>query len=74
MAAATRAAPLCAGKRPRRSPSPRPSPRPRPLREEGADNAAGMQPASRADQTLSTKGVWSLPPAASSGAQEYPAT
>lgn len=41
VAAATRAAPLSAGKRPRLSPSPRPSPRPRPPRREGAAREAG---------------------------------
>ena len=53
---------------------PAPPPAPGAPREEGAGSAAGMEQASRADQTLSTKGVWSLPPAASSGAQEHPAT
>lgn len=45
-----------------------------PLREEGADNAAGMQPASRADQTLSTKasGVYRQPPPAGAGISRDP--
>lgn len=67
--AATGAAPLCA-----RKPSPWPCPRPRPPLEEGAVNGARTERASGADQTLSTKGVRSLSPAASRGAQEYPAT
>lgn len=41
VAAATRAAPLCVGKRPRLSPSPRPSPCPRSPRKEGAAKEAG---------------------------------
>lgn len=73
VAAATRAAPLCAGKRPRLSPSPGPSPCPRSPREEGAAGEAGTERARRAEQTLSTKGVRSLSAAASRGAQEQAA-
>lgn len=67
VAAATRAAPLCAGKRPRLSPSPWPSPCPRSPREEGAAREAGTERARRAQQTLSTRGVRSLPAAALAG-------
>lgn len=66
VAAATRAAPLSAGKRPRLSPSPRPSPRPRPPRKEGAAQEAG--PSGREEQSKlcqrKASGVYlELPPA-----------
>lgn len=54
--ATTRAARLCAGKRPRSPPSPRPSPRPRLPREEGSPRRRGPS-GGELSQLLSAKGV-----------------
>lgn len=64
VAAATRAAPFCAGKRPRRSRSQRPSPCPRSQREEGAAKEAGTERARGADQTfcVEASGLCRQPP------------
>lgn len=58
MAAATRAAPLCAGRRPRRSPSPQPSPRPRLPRGEGSPRRRG--PSGREQTKLSLRWAFRL--------------
>lgn len=67
VAAATRAAPLCAGKRPCGWRRPRPSP-PRACRgDNGTDQTVGTERKQKADQTLAREGAPSLPEPASRG-------